>query len=199
MLSFKLDEEVIKIMANDIGYSGFNPVVIFNIIMKLIDKDEGRKKSLYLLLVFGLTRGFGAKKTEEKILATTNTGGQEDLKSAFKLFRVKFGDVKRSKTTITISRLLIAFPVLVYRIHEKLQKGGFISHPGYDGALPESLRYPGSPAMMTKITWETYQESYLDFISYLHDKWNQTVSREDALKFALLSYGNPLSLEVHRL
>lgn len=192
MLKFDLDDDELVTMTNEIGFSGYNPVVTFNIVMKVINRDETRMKSLITLIVFGLTRGFGAGKTSKDILDRTNVAGRDSLNAAFQLFRVKFQKPKDRKD-ITISRILTAFPVLVYKLHEKLLVNGAAHDDKFNGDLPIQFRYPGSPSMMTKQTWETQIENYLIFIEYMSNLWRKEYDDDEARKYAELSFNSELS------
>jgi len=192
MLSFDLSDEEVQQVGLDIGFSGYDPVITFNIIMKVIGKDKDRKKSLLTLIVFGLTRGFGNGKTKEDILDRTNLSGKSALSAAFQMFRVHFGKPK-DKKMITISRILTAFPVLTYKMHEKLLSKDMIKDNKYVGLLPIEFQYPGSPSMMTKESWDAYKHSYTEYIEHLHTIWGKPYNEEEIEKYAELSYSNKLS------
>lgn len=192
MLTFDIDNEEVFEIANNVSYSGFNPIITFNICMKLIGRDDDRKKSLITLIVFGLTRGFGGGKTLNDIMNRTKEEGKEDLLSAMTLFRIKFVN-DRSNNTITISRILVAFPVLTYKVHEQLMVSGLKKPSDYEGDLPMKFQYPGSPSMMANDTWEEEKLNYLGYCEYLSDLWNKTFDYDETYKFAELSYKSPLS------
>jgi len=192
MLAFEIEDAEVGTAAAQIEYSGFNPIVTFNLCMKKIGRDNDRKNQLVLLIIFGLTRGFGARKSKSDILERTSEDGRDDLDAAFSLFDVDFsGDRKRN--TISVSRIMAAFPVLVYNVQQVLIRLGKNKQYDFDTDLPENYQYPGSPAMMTEDTWTDLKDQYLYFISELNDLWNQNQDEERDLKFALLAYNSPLS------
>jgi len=197
MLSFEIEDAGVGTSAAMIEYSGFNPIVTFNLCMKKIKNDKDRKNKLVLLIIFGLTRGFGSKKSKSDILEKTTEDGRDELDAAFSLFDVDFsGDRKRN--TITVSRIMAAFPVLVYNVQQVLIRLGRNKNYDFSSNLPINYMYPGSPAMMSEETWEELQENYLQFIEQLNILWNQTTDYERDLKFALLAYKSPLAPQSSR-
>lgn len=197
MLAFEIEEVEIGSAASMIEYSGFNPIVTFNLCMKKVKNDPERKKKLILLIIFGLTRGFGAKKTLSDILEKTSEGGREDLESAFTLFDIDFSG-NRSRNTLTVSRIMAAFPVLVYNVQQVLIRLGKNKVYNFESELPLNYMYPGSPAMMNEETWEELQDSYLGFISYLNNLWGQSTDYARDVKFAELAFNSQLSPQSSR-
>lgn len=197
MLKFKIEDAEINTAASQIEYSGFNPIVTFNLCMKKIKNDKERKNKLILIIIFGLTRGFGARKSKTDILERTAEDGRDELDAAFSLFDVDFsGDRKRN--TVSISRIMAAFPVLVFNVQQVLIRLGKNKTYDFETDLPENYQYPGSPAMMTEDTWNELQVSYLFFISELNSLWNQNQDGERDLKFAMLAYNSQLSPQSSR-
>lgn len=198
MLSFDLSDEDVRSISKTVEFSGYDPVVTFNIIMRVIGRDEEKKKQLITLIIFGLTRGFGANKSMQDILNRTNVEGRENLQNSFATFRVCFVR-PTDKKQITISRILTAFPILVYKMHEKLMNLGKIKPIGYTGMLPSVFQYPGSPAMMSQNVWDVQKENYLEYVNYLSDLWNQEFDYDDAEKYAILSFQSRLVPLQHRV
>jgi len=194
MLTFETDDGIVQEMTSNIGFSGFNPIVTFNICMRLIGRDEERKKELMTLIIFGLTRGFGSGKTLQDILNRTKEEGKETLKSALSLFRVQF-NAPRSNNTITISRIMVAFPILVYRLHKQLVDLGLKKMTNFEGSLPNYFQYPGSPAAMTQETWDLHKESYLEYCEWLAKLWGKEdeYDEDETDKYAELSFNSVLS------
>jgi len=192
MLKFDITDDDFKSMSNSIEFSGYDPVVTFNIIMKLMGKDSDKKKQLFLLIIFGLTRGFGNGKSKEDILSRTSEDGRASLESALAFFRVQFGKVK-NKRAITISRILTAFPVLVFKFHAKLISTNKKQKLGYTGELPEHFQYPGSPAMMNETTWAEQEENYIGYVYFLAELWDAEYDEDDARRFAKLAHDSVLA------
>jgi len=197
MLAFDLQDDDLLQISKNIEFSGYDPIITFNIVMTIIGRDESKKKQLLTVIIFGLTRGFGSGKTLESILNRTNPDGRDELEAAFATFRIQFGR-PTNKKVITVSRILTAFPILVYKMHDKLVEMNIIDTNSYDGDLPDEFQYPGSPAMMTESTWEIQKDNYLDYIEYLSELWNQDFDSSEALKYAELSYNSKLSPHEHR-
>lgn len=192
MLAFNYDDDEIFENAKNVGYSGFDPAITFNICMKLINRDHSLMKKLNLLIVFGLTRGFGGNKTEKNILDKTNPDGRDILSAAFKSFRVQFGKPQSSKT-ITVSRIMSAFPLVTYKIFNQLRLKNAIKPTGYSGKLPQEFRYIGSIAVMSEKAVKEYLNKYLGFIEYVTEEvWGQEFDADTAERFAIISSSSKL-------
>jgi hypothetical protein len=188
-----LDFDVTDQLINDLAFQGFDPRVIFNIVRKLIEKENSRKDQLRTLIVFGLTRGFGGGKNWEKIYAKSTDKGKQKLEGAVKLFHVQLGK-PATRTTITVPRLMAAFPLLTQKTFQQLLNRGFANtHDTFEGTLPLVWRYAGSAAAMDSISWDENAEQYVAFMIYLSKLWGKEQSADEAKKYALLSFNSVTS------
>jgi hypothetical protein len=196
ILKWKL--ETVMDEANALAFAGYNPVVTMNIVMSLIKKEGSRKEHLCRLLVFGLIRGFGGGKTWEQIYSRTSADGATKLKEAVKSFSVILGKPKAT-TSITVPRLMSAFPLLTHKIYLQLLDGHVIREvPGYSGDLPDHWKYPGSPAAMPEDTWTEHKDNYIQYSIHCSKVWGREQSLEDAEKFANLAFHSQTSPMTHR-
>lgn len=180
-------------VAADLAFSGFNPVITFNIVVKLIKDEKVEVSHLQTLLVFGLTRGFGGGKDLGRILNRTVSQGRDRLKKAVEAFKIQLGNPKDYKT-LTIPRIMAAFPFLTYKIHSELVvRGAHRIMPGYTGNLPAIWQYPGSPAMMTEEEWVSQKDNYVGWSVHCSNVWKNPQDEDTALKFAELAYTSAVS------
>lgn len=191
-LGFDLTNIDFGSFAETISYNGFNPVITFNIIRKIIGKDKERFRDLCFIITFGLRRGFGNGKSLSDIIDKTNEKGRDQLMSAIRLFGIRFEKPKKN-TDVTISRIMTAFPYHTFTINRQLLEAGNVKYQDYDGDLPEIFRYPGSPAMMSRSTYERQKSNYINFVQYLSGLWNAEFDEEIAIKFSDLAYSSQLS------
>lgn len=175
-------------------FAGYNPDVIFQEVMSKV-KSEDDRKHLQFIIFFGLLRGFGGNKSWKTLEERTSSAtGKKMLDKAKSKFSISL--TKEKLTTVTIDRLMGAFPSLTFKawqvICTKYGKGNS-KLPGYSGALPEKFRYPGSPAAMGSGAWSNYKDLYLDWSVDVQRLWKvPNPIRGDIEKFAELQYQNRL-------
>jgi hypothetical protein len=188
------------VIAREVAFDGFDPAITFNIVMQKIDGNPALKACLLTILTFSQTRGFGAGKTWDTIISMTSTGGGLRIQGAVEAFDIKLGR-PMSKTTVTVPRLVSAFPMLVYRIRVKLIESGTISDDVMiQTDLPLSLQFTGSPAVVDGDAWFRMKDDYLDFSRQLSRKWGDEQDDETIFKFGQLAHGTktvPASKRLH--
>jgi hypothetical protein len=182
-----------------LAFTGFNPVITFNIIMDLIKADKSRIKCLQTAIVFGLSRGFGAGKTWDTIYQRTSEAGQAKLKAAVAAFEIKLGK-PRGPQTITIPRIIAAFPMHTFRIHNLLLEKGLVdTTDAIKAELPDQFAYIGSPSIMSGEVFKALLPAYVNYCKLVSAKWKSEQSEEDITKFAELSFRTRLTKDSERV
>jgi hypothetical protein len=179
-------EEILGI-ATHMEYCGFNPLKIFSELNKKMKNDPLVKKSIHIMIAFGLTRGFGGGKTWKQILEKTVPAGRDILEDARDKLEVKLGKPS-SDTTVTIPRLMQVFAPITFKIHCVLYSQGVINAYGYNGNLPEKLRWIGSPSCLSSTAWSVYKKDYVEFSQYCSKVWARPQDEETASRFAELAH-----------
>ncbi|WOH23131.1 putative nucleocapsid [Lactuca Big Vein associated Phlebovirus] len=187
MIDEVVPEGDIMQMAEDVSFRGFDPMTIYRIITTKIDKDASVKSALFMMIMFGLTRGFGGGKTWESIISRTNPAGREKLTEAKNKLDVKLSR-PNDETTITIPRLMQVFCMYTYTIFCILMKNGKIRAFDYKGNLPQRLCWIGSPACMSPAAWLKWGNDYVEFSQHCSKVWNREQDEVVAKRFAELAY-----------
>jgi len=184
-----LDLEVgtdIAILAANLAFNGFQPLKFMQDMVKLIKRDKRTMNAhLKILIIVGLSRGIGKAKTMDMISQRTVTVGRAQFNAAVSAFGVT--NTTDNKESVTIPRLMVAFPKLTYGIWKQLQY-----NRGIASNLPLHFRYPNAPSAMTEAEWRQNKTLFIDWMWDLQTNlWKQTVSRDKVEEFAQKAYENP--------
>ncbi|BCK51610.1 nucleocapsid [Tulip streak virus] len=187
MIDEVVPDQGILQMAEEVSFRGFDPMTIFRLVTDKIKKDASVKNSLFMMIMFGLTRGFGGGKTWESIISRTNPAGREKLTEAKNKLDVKLSR-PNDETTVTIPRLMQVFCMYTYTIFCILMKNGKIRAFDYKGNLPQKLCWIGSPACMSPAAWMRWGNDYVEFSQHCSKVWNRAQDEIVAKRFAELAY-----------
>jgi len=187
MINEEVSEDVVSEIAERVSFKGFDPLVIFKLVSDKIKSDASVKQALFVMITFGLTRGFGGGKSWQTILEKTNPAGRDLLQNAKDKLNVKLTRPD-SEETITIPRLMQVFSFYTYRIYCVLVKIGKVRAFGYTGSLPQQLCWIGSPSCMSASAWRKYSQDYIEFSVYCSNIWNRPQDEDTARRFAELAY-----------
>jgi len=187
MLNENISVDTIEDYAEKLSFKGFNPLKIYKAVYSKIKSDASVKQSLYVMIVFGLTRGFGGGKSWQNILDKTNPAGRDILQNAKDKLEVKLTRPE-GDDTVTVPRLMQVFSFYTYKIFCILTKLGKIRAFNYEGSLPQKLRWIGSSACMSPAAWAKWSTDYVEFSVHCSKVWNKPQDADTALRFACLAY-----------
>lgn len=188
-ISEQFERAQIANVADMVQFEGYKPQITMRICNEFIGTDSNRKNQLLMLIVFGMVRGFGGGKSWATMLARTPAAHRQTLTAAKNAFDVQIGRPQDAQT-ITIPRLMQAFPFYTYKIYCALVESGRLTPIAYEGALPKRLQWIGSPAAMNAAVWTAHRNDYLAFTNACALVWRKPQNQADAEKFADLAYSS---------
>jgi hypothetical protein len=168
-------------------YLGYNPVPFLEAFWKKHGKEPALLSDLKNLLILFLLRGPNIDKMTKKM----SEAGRNMVTALQNKYQIRKNAADTNPNEVTLPRLAAAFPVLVFVLQCRLHAGGLTRDPvgaGYNGPLPDVLRYPGAAWMAYHCGfWNAYDTWCLAF-----DKLIRKQAEDDTQRLAKIERFNTL-------
>lgn len=172
----------IKIGADDVSefvalfaYAGFNPEMIHEHFLK-ITKDKGISDDVFLkdlktLIVLGAMKGNYTMKNSGKI----SEDGKNMADKLYATYQLKKGSVGTDKKSITLPRILSAFPEITTRIVLKCPDKNYGSRTN---GLSKFMKNPVFAAMVPTTLDEAVRKFFLELYNVYSAEQTMVISKE---------------------
>lgn len=158
---------ILKFLQNA-DFKGFDPVVIFEVLMKVLKAAGYDTEQKQFGVIFNLITYFVKRGTNFSASALQKSDPEVAKWMAHVTSTCKIQQkLKGSTNGLTLPRIAATFPHHVLALsaaNEMRRIGEFIPANG----MPEVFAYPGSPAMMSTTEWATWKEDYATHMVKVH-------------------------------
>lgn len=187
-----------RLILSAFEFKGFDPSQIFDAFMRKCREKEWSEdrinSTVYSCVAYFAKRGTNV--AEAQLMKSGEDGARIMKQIVQDLGIVSNLKKKNTGTVFTLQRIAAAFP----HVMMALAMAGEIRSFGDTPGLPDSFKWPGSPAMMFDTEWAKYMDPYLDYMVVMSKtinaknqefqaKTDQEI-RSDQLTYANIQYGS---------